>query len=141
MVSHILVPMDDSEMAETALQFALETFPDAEITVLHVAGSPTSYMGGAMSLAISDDIDDAVAERAEPVLTRARELAAEAGCKIETEVDLGMPAKTIIEHASEYDQVIIGSHSSSSTLAERLLLGNVAETVAHESPVPVTIVH
>jgi nucleotide-binding universal stress UspA family protein len=139
MASQILVPMDDSEMSERALQFALETFPDAEITVLHVAGSPTSYMGGAMSLAISDDIDDAVAERAEPILTRARELAVDAGCEIETEIDLGMPAETIIEHAADYDQVIIGSHSRS-TLAERLLLGNVAETVAHESPVPVTIV-
>jgi nucleotide-binding universal stress UspA family protein len=139
MASQILVPMDDSEMSERALQFALDTFPDAEITVLHVAGSPTSYMGGAMSLAISDDIDDAVAERAEPIVTRARELAVDVGREISIEIDLGMPAETIIEHAEAYDQIIIGSHSRS-TLAERLLLGNVAETVAHESPVPVTIV-
>jgi nucleotide-binding universal stress UspA family protein len=130
--------MDDSEMAEKALVFALDTFPTAEITVLHVAGSPTSYMGGAMSLAISDDIDSAVTDRAEPVLTRARELAETADTEIRTEIALGMPAQTIVDHAKDFDLVVIGSHSSG--LASRLLLGNVAETVTEKSPVPVTVV-
>lgn len=138
MVSRILVPMDDSKMAERALTFALETFSDAEITVLHVAGGPTSYMGGAMSLALSDDMDSAVAERAKPVFDRAHELATAADREIETRVALGAPAKTIISHAEGFDLVVIGSHSSG--LASRLLLGNVAETVTQESPVPVTVV-
>lgn len=138
MVSRVLVPMDDSEMAEGALSFALSTFPSAAVTVLHVAGEATSYMGEAMSLAIADDTDDAAAERAEPVFESARAIAAANDREITTEVALGSPAKTIIDHAEGYDLVVIGSHSSS--IASRLLLGNVAETVARDAPVPVTIV-
>ncbi|RJX51513.1 universal stress protein [Halonotius pteroides] len=138
MVSRVLVPMDDSEMADAALEFALSAFPSAAVTALHVAGGPTSYMGEAMSLAVADDVDAAAADRAEPVFERARAIAADAERAITTEVDLGSPAKTIIEHAEGFDLVVIGSHSSN--IASRLLLGNVAETVARDAPVPVTIV-
>ncbi|TQQ81182.1 universal stress protein [Halonotius terrestris] len=138
MVARVLVPMDDSAMAAAALEFALETFPAAEVTVLHVAGAPTSFMGGAMSLAMSDDIDSAVAERAEPVFDRAQEIADDHGVEIVTDVALGSPAKTIIDHAEGFDLIVIGSHSSS--LASRLLLGNVAETVTQNAPIPVTVV-
>lgn len=138
MVSRVLVPMDDSEMADAALEFALSAFPSAAVTVLHVAGGPTSYMGEAMSLAVADDVDAAVADRAEPVFERARAIADDNDRKIVTEVELGSPAKTIITHAEGFDLVVLGSHSSS--LASRLLLGNVAETVARDAPVPVTIV-
>jgi len=138
MVSRVLVPMDDSEMAADALRFALSAFPSAAVTVLHVAGGPTSYMGEAMSLAVADDVDGAVAERAEPVFERARAIADDDDREIATEIELGSPAKTIINHAEGFDLVVIGSHSSN--LASRLLLGNVAETVARNAPVPVTIV-
>jgi len=138
MVSRVLVPMDDSEMADAALAFALSAFPSAAVTVLHVAGGPTSYMGEAMSLAVADDVDEAVADRAEPVFERARAIADDAGRAITTEIELGSPAKTIIDHAEGFDLVVLGSHSSS--LASRILLGNVAETVARDAPVPVTIV-
>jgi len=130
--------MDDSEMAADALRFALSAFPSAAVTVLHVAGGPTSYMGEAMSLAVADDVDGAVAERAEPVFERARAIADDDDREIATEIELGSPAKTIINHAEGFDLVVIGSHSSN--LASRLLLGNVAETVARNAPVPVTIV-
>ena len=137
MVSRVLVPMDDSEMAGAALEFALSAFPSAAVTALHVAGGPTSYMGEAMSLAVADDVDAAAADRAEPVFERARAIAA-AERAITTEVDLGSPARTIIERAEGFDLVVIGSHSSN--IASRLLLGNVAKTVARDAPIPVTIV-
>jgi len=138
MVSRLLVPMDDSEMAAAALEFALSAFPAAAVTVLHVAGGPTSYMGEATSLAVADDVDTAAVDRAAPVFERARAIADDAERAITTEVELGSPARKIIEHAEGFDLVVIGSHSS--TIASRLLLGNVAETVARDTPVPVTIV-
>ena len=137
MVSRVLVPMDDSEMAADALRFALSAFPSAAVTVLHVVGGATSYMGAATRLAVADDVDAAAAERAEPVFERARAIADD-DRELTTAVGLGSPAKTIINRAEAFDLVVIGSHSS--TVASRLLLGNIAETVARHAPVPVTIV-
>jgi len=55
MISRILVPMDDSEMAQRALRYALENHSDADITVLHVVGGPSLMGGEATGLALDDD--------------------------------------------------------------------------------------
>lgn len=138
MISRVLVPMDDSEMAERALRYALEAHPDADVTVLHVVGGPSSMMGDAATLALADDPEEAAREHASEPLERAREIAAETDRDISTAVKAGSPAPTITEAASEFDAVVLGSHSGG--LAERLLVGNVAETVVRQSPVPVTVV-
>jgi hypothetical protein len=41
MIDRILVPIDDSTLAATALDYAFENFPDAGITVLHGSTPPT----------------------------------------------------------------------------------------------------
>ncbi|MFB6102839.1 MAG: universal stress protein [Haloplanus sp.] len=138
MVSRVLVPVDDSEMAASALRYALETFPDADITVLHVSGGPSPMMGAATGLALADDIEEAATERAQDALDRARDIAAEYDADIDTDVEVGHPARTIVEAAEGFDTVVIGSHSGS--LSDRLFVGNVAETVFRRSPVPVTVV-
>ncbi|WP_181684550.1 universal stress protein [Halorhabdus salina] len=138
MADRILVAMDDSEMAATALQYALDTVPDADITVLHVVGEPSPWMGEAMGLAMEDDLESAKETHAETVLDRAREIAADHGREIETDVGMGSPAKAIVNRAADFDQVVIGTHGES--LVDRLLIGNVAEKVFRRSPVPVTIV-
>ncbi|MFB6196225.1 MAG: universal stress protein [Haloplanus sp.] len=138
MISRVLVPMDGSEMARQALEYALEAHPDADITVLHVVGVPSPLMGKAMSIALEDDIEQAAEEHAESVLSAARDLAREYDADIDTDVAWGAPAKAIVDRAEEFDAVVIGSHGG--TLAERLFVGNVAETVFRRSPVPVTVV-
>ncbi|MFB6201920.1 MAG: universal stress protein [Halorhabdus sp.] len=138
MHDHILVAMDDSEMAERALEYALETWPDADITVLHVVGEPSPWMGEAMSLAIEDDLESAKQAHAKDVLDRARAVASEYDRDIETDVGVGTPAREILNRVEEFDQVVIGSHGGS--LVDRLLVGNVAEQVFRRSPVPVTVV-
>lgn len=134
----ILVPMDDSEMAEQALKHVLEHHPDAEITVLHVAGEPSMMWGSATGLALEEDIEAAAEERASVVFDRARELAAEHDVEITTNVQLGHPVRAILNRADTYDLVVIGSHGGS--MADRLVVGNVAQKVFHRSPVPVTVV-
>ncbi len=138
MISNVLVPMDDSEMAEHALEYALDAHPEAEITVIHVVGEPSSMMGEAMGLAIESDIEAAAEERASTVLDRARGIAADAGSDIETEIAWGAPAKVILNRAENFDTIVIGTHGG--TLLDRLLVGNVAEKVFRRSPVPVTVV-
>lgn len=138
MLSRVLVPMDDSEMAERALKHALKAHPDAAVTVLHVVGEPSAMMGEAVSLALADDVQEAAEERSEDVFARARRIAAEYDADVETEVGWGSPAKVIVERAGEFDAVVLGSHSGG--LAERLFVGDIAKTVFDRSPVPVTVV-
>ena len=141
MVSRILVPMDDSEMAAQALVYDIEMYADAEITVLHVVGGATMMMGDAVSLALEDDVDTAAKARAEPVFERARELAGEYDVDIQTAVDVGDPARAIVTHAQHYETVVMGSHGQhSEAIARGFLIGNVAQKVFRRSPVPVTTV-
>jgi len=141
MLSRILVPIDDSDHAGHALAYALENFPDAEVTVLHVVGVPSMLMGEAVGLALEDDVESAAQDRAEPVLERAREIAAERDRDIDTDVGIGHPARNILNRAEDYDTVVLGSHGADwSRATHRFLVGNVAGTVLRRAPVPVTIV-
>ncbi|MFC4540714.1 universal stress protein [Halosolutus amylolyticus] len=142
MLSKILVPMDDSEYAGHALEYALENHPDAEVTVLHVVGVPSMMMGDAVGLSLEDDISDAAAERADPVFERAWTIADERDREIETIFGIGHPSRNIISRADDYDTIVLGSHGADwSRATHRFLVGNVAETVSKRSEVPVTIVH
>ena len=138
MISRVLVPMDGSEMAERALRYTLENHPDAEVTVLTVVGVPSGMFGEATAIALADDPGVSAEEHAEPVLERAREIAAEHDAEISTETAAGHPARKILDRAEAFDTIVIGSHGGS--LADRLFVGNVAEKVLRRSPVPVTVV-
>ena len=143
MATHVLVPIDDSDQATKALEFALEEHADAQITALNVIDpsdfyAATGIEGGAM--ANYEQIRENHENRAKNLLEGARDRAAEAGVELETDHVLGGVSRTIIEYAEEHDvdHVVIGSHGR--TGASRILLGSVAERVARRSPVPVTIV-
>lgn len=138
MISRVLVPMDDSEMAEHALEYALEAYSDAEITVLHVVGEPSPMMGKAIGLALEDDIEEAAEQHASKVIERAQSVAESYDASIATAVAWGSPARVILNRVEDFDTVVIGSHGGS--LVDRLLVGNVAEKIFRRSPVPVTVV-
>ncbi len=124
-------------MAQRALEYALENHPDAEITVLHVAGEPSPWGAAATAIALEDDPEAAAEERAAEVFDAARELASEYDAEIATEVQLGHPARAILNRADDFDAVVVGSHGGS--LADRLVVGNVAQKVFRQSPVPVIV--
>ncbi|NKE36962.1 universal stress protein [Natronococcus sp. JC468] len=141
MLSRILVPMDDSDPAGHALEYALDNHPDAEVTVLHVVGVPSMMMGDAVALTLEDDLSDAAADRAEPVFDRALEVADERDREIRTIVGIGHPARNVIDRADDYDAIVLGAHGKDRNRAtRRFLVGNVAETVSKRATVPVTIV-
>jgi|AntRauMinimDraft_4_1070384.scaffolds.fasta_scaffold00059_11 nucleotide-binding universal stress UspA family protein len=136
MTRRVLVPVDGSELATRALEYALDVHGDDELTLLYVVGEASSMMGSATSLALEDDVDEAIAQEAQEVFGPARELAEEYGVEVGAEIGLGKPASVIVEHAENHDVVVLGSHSSG--LRERLLVGNVATKVVRNAPVPVT---
>lgn len=133
MIQHILVPVDQSIKAKKALEFALEEFPNTDISALHVLSVHT------VEDAV-ENIPTGKQQDAEEILTEAAEIAAEYDRAIDTELRNGKPTDEIIEYASESasDLIIIGSHGRSGL--SRILLGSVAESVARRATPPVTIV-
>jgi nucleotide-binding universal stress UspA family protein len=138
MIERALVPMDDSEMAQRALKYAFESYPDADITVLHVVGEPSGMMGKATRLALAEDIQDEAETIADDIFETAREIADDYDRTVATEVRMGHPVGQILDAAEGFDTVVIGTHGGS--LADRLFVGNIAEKVFRRSPVPVTAV-
>ncbi|MCU4926446.1 universal stress protein [Halobacteria archaeon AArc-dxtr1] len=138
MASHILVPMDDSAASETALEYAIETHPDAALTILHVIGAPS--MSERTGLAFEETVNEELEARAEAIFQRATDIAQRAGFDgdLETTVGIGSPAQSIVEHAADADAIVIGSQGDDETA--QVLLGSVAETVSRRASVPVTIV-
>ena len=141
MVERILVPMDRSTLAEQALSYAFELYPEADITVFHVVGVPSKMMGEAAGLALEDDIDAAAHRHAEPVFTKAKTIAAESDRSIDTAIGLGQPGRAIVRKAEAFDAIVMGSHGRhSEDITRSFLVGNVAKTVFQRSPVSVTTV-
>lgn len=143
MPTHVLVPVDDSDCSMAALEFALEEYPDAATTALHILDpgdfyAATGIEGGA--IANYDDIQERHETRAEAILKDAQELADEHDVPIETKSVIGGVSRSIVEYADNHDvdHIVIGSHGR--TGASRILLGSVAEAVSRRSPVPVTII-
>ena len=140
MADRILLPYDGSSPSKKALEYAFETFPDANVTALYVVPIPEGYQ--AVFEAPEDRIPhaDEGRDRGRTVLDEATETAAELGYDLETEIVLGDPKHVIVEAAENgsYDVVAIGSHGREGI--SRILLGSVAEKVVRRSPVPVAVV-
>jgi nucleotide-binding universal stress UspA family protein len=138
MIDRVLVPMDDSEMAQRALRYALEAHPDADITVLHVVGEPSGMMGKATQLALAEDIPEEARKLAKNIFETASEIASEYDRTVSTKIEFGHPVKDILDTAEEFDTVVVGTHGGS--LADRLFMGSITTKVVRRSPVPVTVV-
>lgn len=136
----VLVPIDDSERAKEALDYALSQLPGASVTALHVVTVPGEYEPSTLEGTYVEQQLEELGERADGLLASARERAAEHDREIATATAYGKPARSIVEYAieNEFDQIVIGSHGRSRVY--RVLLGSVAETVAQRSPITVTIV-
>jgi nucleotide-binding universal stress UspA family protein len=141
MAKRLLVPIDGSDPADAALEFALEEYPDADITVLSVI-DPTDVGYGSIEAAPStfEHLQESAEERTEQVLDEAKARAEEHGTEVTGETVIGMPSRAIVEWAenNDIDGIVIGSHGRRGVT--RVLLGSVAESVVRRSPVPVTVV-
>jgi len=95
-------------------------------------------MGKALEFALEDNLEEAAEEHASEIFEHAREVAQSHDAEIETDVTWGSAAKVIVKRAESFDAVVLGSHGGS--IADRLFVGDVAQTVFRRSPVPVTVV-
>jgi len=139
MTERVLVPIDGSDDAWAALEYALDSYPDATVTVVHVIevarSVPSMYQApGNVELA-----DETAERRAEELLERAASRGAERGVDVETRRLYGAPSRKIVAYVEDHDvdHVVMGNRGR--TGLSRVLLGSVAEFVVRHSPVPVTI--
>jgi nucleotide-binding universal stress UspA family protein len=128
-ISKILVPVDGSERAEKALQYAvlLAQKTDAEITILYVQETGIFKLKPEMSEKIGKSILSKAAEQVK-------------GVKLQQKLESGDPAKIITQTANKenHDLIIMGSKGHS-TIA-RFLLGSVTDHVIHYANHSVLIV-
>lgn len=131
----VLVALDDSDEAQRALDYAVETFPGATLVLLNVVtGGPSE----AQAHSDRDAFDDLRERRSE--MLRAAMGDRDHDGPVETAVRIGNPAPEIVEYVEEepIDQVVLGSHGREGV--SRILLGSVAQEVVAEAPATVTVV-
>lgn len=135
----ILVPVDGSEQSLAALEYAINRFPEGRITVFHAVALPFEYGRDAIEGGLGTIIDG-LTRRGERILDSAVQASEDEDLIVETELEHGKPARSIIDYTVEndFDQIIMGRHGRS--LPARIVLGSVAETVSRRSEIPVTLV-
>ena len=137
---HFLVPLDFSEYANQALDYAINLASKlgARLTLLHVVQSLP--MGGVdMGITLPYTyIEDLEAEITESMNDYLRRVTA-AGLEGEVAVVHGVPFHEIIETAKtkQADLIIMGTHGR--TGLQHVLLGSVAEKVVRLAPCPVLV--
>jgi nucleotide-binding universal stress UspA family protein len=139
--SHVLVSLDGSPLAEEAFGEALELF-GCRVTVLNVVTPVDATMSEGGVLEPGEDRRESARKRADRLVERAQTEATEAGRTVETAVETGDPAETILAYVDDHDvdHVVMGGYGGERSAVARRLLGTVATTVVGEAPVTVTVV-
>lgn len=135
MITRILVPLDGSALAESALP---------------VAAQLTRALGGTLILFRASDVPpsdvplsviEAQARQAQTYLAEVALRPELVGLQVETKTLGGAAALNILDAVQEYqaDLLVMSSHGRSGI--SRLALGSVAEHVIRHAPVPVLVLH
>ncbi len=135
------MPVDGSPLAYRAFEYALEHFPDDDVTTLYVIDPvDAAYPAEFESVPVGEEWYENAMERAEGIHDEAREIAAKYDAELSTETEVDRPRHAIIAYAedNDVDGIVMGSHGREGI--QRLLLGSVAESVMRRSDVPVTVV-
>lgn len=146
MVEHVLVPIDGSPASKAAYDYSLR-MPGVEITVLTVVNpfdidplSPgyQSPLGKAGMPAYSQEWYQKEWDNAKELHEELRETAGDV--PFEGVVKMGQPAKQIVKYAKTHDidHIVMGTHGKEDF--SNIILGSIAEKVAHRAPMTVTIV-
>jgi nucleotide-binding universal stress UspA family protein len=137
-LAKILVPLDGSALAESALKtaVALADTAGAALLLLRAAEAP--------ALAVGDQTDaqvKVVREAEEYLDLVKRRLSTETKVSVNTSVWYGHPPEAIAEaaHFNGVDLVVMTTHGRSGL--GRILLGSVAESVIRSTATPILVLH
>jgi nucleotide-binding universal stress UspA family protein len=138
---HFLVPIDFSDYADQALDYAMALGQNlqARLTLLHVIHAVPLWAEGDMGRTLPDVYLAEVEAAAQRGMEQRRQRVQDAGLEANVLVVHGVPFQTIIDVAQEaqIDLIIMGTHGR--TGMKHMLLGSVAEKVVRLAPCPVLV--
>ncbi len=136
-IGRILVPVDFSECAQTALRYALGLSSqfEAEVTLIHVV-EQIVYPGDWMYPPLA--MSDFATEKRDQVLQKMASLVNDSNVK--HVVRVGRAWQEVVEFAkeSQADLIVLATHGY--TGLKHVLLGSVAEKILRHAPCPVLTV-
>ncbi|ELZ03144.1 UspA domain-containing protein [Natrialba chahannaoensis JCM 10990] len=135
----VLVPTLGRPREDEALSYALETFPDANVTLLAVVTPIDAPMSEGGVLERAGERTHEARKRSARLLARIDESAAD---RVEIHSTAGRPGTVVPRYATDHDVdhvVMYGHDTHSSGLVTRFLGRGVATTVIERTPQPVTV--
>ncbi|MWV41854.1 universal stress protein [Natrialba sp. INN-245] len=141
----VLVPTLARPRESEALEYALETFPDADVTLLAVVTPLDAPLSEGGVLERDEQRTEVARERAESVLESTAESIDDRAAidRVRVEVVAGRPGTVVPRYTDEegVDHVVMYGHERRSTGLTRRLLGRgVAATVVERTASPVTVI-
>lgn len=137
MYSTIVVPLDNSELAEQALAHAVEIARRFEAHVELLTVVPSSLEATIESGAAGEAWDPRTLAAQEYLEAVSGRLAAE-GISVSTTVRRGDVAEEIIEHADHCDLIVMSTHGRSGL--GRWVYGSIADRTLRHAGVPILLV-
>lgn len=128
----LLLPTDGSDGAAIATEWGISLASTLEST-LHALSAVDA--GPVAQLTSPEDPLDALEQRAEAAVGAVRDRADAAGISASGSVTVGSPTDAILEHASDADLIVVGTHGQ--TGIGQWFLGSVTENVVRQAEVPV----
>ena len=143
MYRHLLIAIDGSELAQTALQHgvALAKSLDAKVTIVTVSEPWHSYAPGEIAMpAPVKQYQDSIAKWALEILAKAKAIAESSGVHCATvHIKEDYPAEGILSVCEKHDCDLIVMASHGRRGLSRIVLGSQANQVVTHSKVPVLI--
>jgi len=139
MTRKIVVPLDRSPVAESALPFAVSLARDlgAELALVSVIDLPLEFAAWLDATTVIDqkiDVEDAYEDYLEAVAAEIDDV------PVETAVRMGGAASEIEEYVNSFDDPILVMASHGRSGVRRLIIGSVTQQVVHRVKVPVIVV-
>ncbi|GAB4314221.1 MAG: universal stress protein [Candidatus Sumerlaeia bacterium] len=137
MFTHILVPLEHSEIDEVILDFIrpLARLAGSRITLIHVADGFAARQFEHLNLAESEEMR---ADRA--YLEQQRRRLEDEGFETDCVLALGDPVEQIVAAAAEGGCDLIAMATHGHRFVKDVILGSVASPVRHKTDVPVLLV-
>lgn len=136
----IVVGYDGSELAEQALDFAVQEarLRGLPLRVVTTWDAPSVDLGMATGVTVDPHMIDAVTERAKRISADAADKLGESGVEVTAETLPGPAAAALIDISHDADLLVLGSHGRRA-LGE-IMLGSTSQQVATHATCPTVIV-